>query len=107
MSVAHRDIYPRPSGRPKLDHRENAINHVQRRCWERLGLALARRDVEELSAKCASGSFGAPGRIDREKRQHFAAVLRGHDVRLIYCPALGVVVTLYQRPLGTKKGDPQ
>lgn len=101
----HPFTQPRATRAPAGDHRENALMHVQRRAWERLGVALTKKDVEALSAKCADGGFGRPGRTARDGRQLFGAVLRGHDVQLIFCPILGVVVTLYQRPLGSKKGD--
>lgn len=86
-------------------HREHALRHVQARAWERLGVALSTPEVIRLSERCAAGEFGVLGNPDGHGRFHVQTVLRGHDVRLIYCPTLKVVVTLLQRPIGRKSGD--
>lgn len=86
-------------------HRQNALLHVQRRAWERLGVALSTPDILALSAKCASGELGELGLADHGGRHHVMTTIRGHDVRLIYCPNLGLVVTFFQRPMGCKSMD--
>lgn len=85
--------------------RERVILHVQRRAYERIGVVITKREIIALSEKCADGAFGAPGNVTRFGREHYGTEIRGHSVRLIYCPNLGLVTTLYQRPIGCKRGD--
>lgn len=97
--------YCRPNGEPQPEHREVAIMHVQRRAWERLGIAMSKPEVEELSREIERGKFGEAKRRDRRGRDHYAVTIGGHAVRVIYCPRLGTAVTLFKRPFGTKRGD--
>ena len=97
--------YCRPNGQPKREHRDVAFMHVLRRAWERLGLALSKPQVEELSRNIERGKFGPAKRRDPRGRDHYVVEIGGHTVRVIYCPRLGTAVTLFKRPFGTKKGD--
>lgn len=105
--MARRGAHPycRPNGEPQPEHREVAIMHVQRRAFERLGVAMSKGDVECLATRIADGKFGAPKRPARNGRFVYIVKIGGKTVRVIYCPRLAMVVTLYIRPFGTKRGD--
>lgn len=83
-------------------HRANIIRHLQRRAWERLGLALSVPEVLALSSECARAELG---NADQHGNHHVEMNIKGHDVRAIYCPRLALIVTMFQRPIGKKRAD--
>lgn len=102
MSRKRRQLRKHTTPRYGEAHRENAIRHVQRRTWERLGIALSVPEVLQLSAKCAAGELS---NIDQRGHHHVEMNIKGHDVRVIYCPRLALIVTMFQRPIGKKRND--
>lgn len=106
MSAASRKQAEAPPSPPASAE----LNHVQVRLQERYSLGVSKQEIQEIEGLIQSGSAAAKlVKQEAEVIKHYEVQIKGKNVRVVYSPKKGCVLTAvplrpYQKPANRVRG---